>query len=436
MRSSSVAVPMRTSSLPNNQYPTRVNRQSVQVGQTFAVEGAEDYREQIQKSIANQRDQAIRDLRNELNAFREQAKAEVAAQVQQLIEEAQAKALHLVEQAEAQRDQICEDAYNQGEQAGFAKGYDDGTARAEAEAVELLQSARVVLHGAYQAKERILKRFEPDAIGLIQTLCRTILNQAVQDSPEALVTMTSRALEVLNLTGRVKVVVSQSTLKAIREYSSETQEGLDALQRIEWIDDPQLGPTDIYVLSEEGHYILTPEKQLETLCAPLPKALKPAFTEERARLETLEASEPESLLNNLAQGPALDNIQESAQDSDSPYPVTQFLPDIPMANPDNTDDLSPTFDTGAQAEAQAALEAERHLQEEAAKAAAANIQETLSHSPLFEDSLSLPEPEFGLEEDTPSKPIRKDAGNTQAFEFPTFDGMEAINDSSKTELEE
>ena len=417
--------------MPNNQYPTRVNRQSVQVGQTFAVEGAEDYREQIQKSIASQRDQAIRDLRNELNAFREQAKAEVAAQVQQLIEEAQAKALHLVEQAEAQRDQICEDAYNQGEQAGFAKGYDDGTARAEAETVELLQSARVVLHGAYQAKERILKRFEPDAIGLIQTLCRTILQKDLQETPEGLIEMTSRALEVLNLTGRVKVVVSQSTLKAIREYSSETQEALEELQRIEWIDDPQLGPTDIYVLSEEGHYILSPGTQLETLCAPLSKALKPVFSEERARLETLEAAEPESLLNNLAQGPTLDNIQETTQDSDAPsYPASEFLPDIPMFNANNNDDLSPTFDTGASAEAQAALEAERHLQEEAAKAAAANIQETLSHSPLFEDELS-----FSEEDEATSKPIRKDVGYTQAFEFPTFDGMEAINDSSKTEPE-
>jgi hypothetical protein len=77
----------------------------------------------------------------------------------------------------------------------------------------------------------------------------------------------------LHLTGRVRVVISPEALERIRNFSTRTDDTLELLDRMEFIADPSLELTEIFVLSQDGNFSLTPARQIERLVAPLVKHL-------------------------------------------------------------------------------------------------------------------------------------------------------------------
>ncbi len=249
---------------------SKFSKQSIEVGSAFQLSGAHDRQQHIEQTLERLKKVRIKEAEVECQRLLDNARQEA----QDIIQLAHQKAATIVQEGESQVEIVLKQAYEEGENAGFTKGKETGLQQAEVETFHLLTSAQLLLNGAYDAQQKILKGFKIDALELITHVTQKVLQQELAQQPEALLHIIDTAVENLHLSGKIKVLISTETLNILNEYSTETQEALGRLNRFQLEADPLLDGYEIFILAEEGNFVLSPENQAKTLIQPLAKHLE------------------------------------------------------------------------------------------------------------------------------------------------------------------
>jgi flagellar assembly protein FliH len=237
---------------------SRLKGDHIQVGRSFQLNDNKEREEQEAREIILQAEQQARLIIG-------QAKVQAA----RLLDSAKKEAETIVGQSEACREEARQQGYNEGAESG----YEVGLLKAQEETVRLLEGAQSILESAYQAEKQVLKAFQENASTLIRHVAEKILHQALTDDPEALFKMVEGAMESLHLSSKVRVVVGAETLERIQKHSTKTGRALSQMTRFEFVGDSQLDHMEIYILSTEGNFNLTPAVQVEKLLTPLTRSL-------------------------------------------------------------------------------------------------------------------------------------------------------------------
>ncbi len=261
---------------------SKFNKQSIEVGEAFQLTGAHDRQQQIERTLERLKLERIKQAEIECQQMFDNARQE-AHEIMQL---ARQKAETIIKEGETQVETVLKKGYTEGETAGFEKGHKVGLHQAEQETLHLLESAQLLLNGAYTAQEKILIGFKTQAMGLTTYITQKVLQRELSESPETLLTLFDAAIENLNLTGRIKVLVSIDTFKTLTEYNTTTQQALEKLSRYHLEADPLLDTHEIFVLADEGNFVLSPENQGQSLLKSVEKHLElPEVTAEEINNE-------------------------------------------------------------------------------------------------------------------------------------------------------
>lgn len=278
---------------------------NVKVGEALEISGAHDRNEHIERTLERLKKDRLKQAERERQQILTRANEEAA----ELLEAAKQQAETLIQEAEAKREEVLNQGYQEGETAGYQKGYTDGHQQAQEETVLLLESARTMLEGAYEAQHRVLRGFSQNAADLAAYITQKVLHRELHETPEGILNMVEEAVDALNLTGRIKIVLSVDALRFLKDYSRETASALETLNRFELEADPLLDLHEIYVLSEEGNFILTPQKQADELLAPLESHLE--FPE-------IAPEEINEGITDLTPRPSESVVEQAAHDTDAP----------------------------------------------------------------------------------------------------------------------
>jgi flagellar assembly protein FliH len=243
---------------------SRFHGETVQIGQAFQVASHSQTLHEAERKLEAQRQAVLRQAEAEAQQITQKARQEAA----QVLQAAKAKAEALVSDASAQEESIRQEAYNQGNQAGYDAGYQDGLEQARSETLNMLESAQRILDTAYQAEQTVLTEFKPNAARLISHLTQKILKQALVDDPTLLFPMLEAAIDSLHVSGNVRAVVSETLLEHLRTLP-ECGDALSRLTRLTLVSDPQLEVDQVFLVSHDGHFDLGLGSQLTQLMTML-----------------------------------------------------------------------------------------------------------------------------------------------------------------------
>lgn len=265
---------------------THIQGETVAVGNTYHLDSEAQFKRDLEQSLAEIVKKRLQEAEDEAIGLVQIAERTAENNARQIADEilakANAQAKEMVETAQSQVDSIKETAHEDGFKMGFQEGYADATAQVEQESVGLLRSAQMLSENAYQAERLVLKNYEKNAVALIGHLARKVLRRELADSPETLLNLVQQAVESLYLSGKIKVVVNPQVLQELRAFSAVTEAAVEQMSRFEFIVDPLLDVTQIFIVSEEGAFDLSPDNQVAQLLAPLEAAIslpRPEHTE-------------------------------------------------------------------------------------------------------------------------------------------------------------
>lgn len=268
-RHESVAEPLTSAS--------HIQGESIAVGNPYHLESDAQFKRDLEQSLAEIVKKRLQEAEDEAIGLVQVAERTAEINAKQIADEiltkANAQAREMVETAQSQVEAIKEAAHEEGFKMGFQEGYADATAQVEQEVVGLLQSAHLVSENAYQAEKLILKNYEKNAVALIGHLARKVLHRELSDDPETLLNLFQQAVESLYLSGKIKVVLNPQVLQELRAFSAVTESAVSRMSRFEFIVDPLLSVTQIFIVSEEGSFDLSVEKQVSQLMTPLATAV-------------------------------------------------------------------------------------------------------------------------------------------------------------------
>lgn len=256
---------------------SHIQGESVSVGHPYHLESDAQFKRDLEQSLAEIVKKRLQEAEDEAIGLVQVAERTAEINAKQIADEiltkANAQAREMVETAQSQVEAIKEAAHEEGFKMGFQEGYADASAQVEQEVVDLLQSAHLVSENAYQAEKLILKNYEKNAVALIGHMARKILHRELSDDPEILLNLVQQAVESLYLSGKIKVVLNPQVLQELRAFSAVTESAVSHMSRFEFIVDPLLSATQIFIVSEEGSFDLSLEKQVSQLMAPLANAV-------------------------------------------------------------------------------------------------------------------------------------------------------------------
>jgi len=247
----------------------KFKQESLAVGGTFEIQASNDRLNYIERTLERLKNERLKQAEVECTALLNQARQEAMA----IQEAAQQQATAIVADGEARRDEILQQGYNEGEQLGFEKGYSDAQAQIADQCLQLLDHAKTILNAAFQAQDKMLRRFTPTMAALVLYVVRQILHDALT-TPEKINSLLTHAITQLGLKGRLKIVAHQSVIQTLLDFKPETHDALNSLPHVTFESDPSLHTHDIYVFSEDAHYQVSPQTQamqyLEAITAALP----------------------------------------------------------------------------------------------------------------------------------------------------------------------
>jgi flagellar assembly protein FliH len=191
--------------------------------------------------------------------------ADSRKQCDKLLSKTQKTAERMMEDATQRVDEIKEQAYEEGFKSGFSEGYDEATRQVAEETLATVKAANLLLENAYKAQHYALSKFKPNAMALLTEIVTTLLNQSVADNPALILDMVERAMNSLYLTGKVKVVLNPSVIQLLRQLHPLVEDGVNRMNRFEFIADTRLAPEEIFIIGTDGCFNLTPGSQVNML---------------------------------------------------------------------------------------------------------------------------------------------------------------------------
>lgn len=319
---------------------------NVQVGETFSIKGDAERRQEIEETLERMVENRLVEAEAEAAAMINLAKQEAEATRKQVVSEATARANDLMAQAQSEYEAIRQQAYDEGVEKGYIQGYADATGQVQTETIRLLEGMNAIAEKAIEAKALVIDNVQDDTVALVHYLCKKILHDKIADDPEAYIHLVEEAVKNLKLTGKIQVVVGQETLENIYAFTHETGNSLEAMNRFEWIADPRLEHTELYLLTENRRFSVGVDEQLKQFSAPLSDK---ALVEESPEVD----AEPLALNDLWENKKQFLNDQQAGSDQfDSQYDETG-LNETTLNNPEP---ISPTEVSMPQEQSEAMME--------------------------------------------------------------------------------
>jgi len=305
----------------------------VAIGEPIRLEGNTEFRRDVESSLEIIAQERLREVEAQAKSLLVRAKEESA----KILEQANTQAKAVLDQAHSEVGSIRDSAHEEGFKTGYSEGYTDATTQVTDETRQMLEGAQTLVDGAYLAEQRVMKHFESHALELIRHIVRQILGRELSDSPETVMRMIERAIASLYVSGKVQVVVSAQVIHELRAYATATEQALNTMSRFEFIADPVLERNQIYIISQEGCFDLSPDTQL----AHLLTAIEPHLTLPHDLPPDLPASQvalagEASSASVATEGSGL----EQQETTDEPLPISldsEILDSTELAIPSSTD---------------------------------------------------------------------------------------------------
>jgi flagellar biosynthesis/type III secretory pathway protein FliH len=222
-------------------------------------------------TVTGRSHQMITAAEQEARRLLEQALANAEAETARLYQEARdtvAKAREqaqaIVEEGEQTLEALKQQAYEEGVQAGIEQGLLAGRQQATELTLPYLQAFRALLEESFELKHTSLKHFRAEAMGIVLFTLEQLVNVQLEADAYPLVEyLVEQAIASLHLSQKIRVVVHPRLMEQLLDHDGAITEEVSLLQRIQFETDPLLLPSQVYILSAEGRYDISPLKQIE-----------------------------------------------------------------------------------------------------------------------------------------------------------------------------
>lgn len=185
---------------------------------------------------------------------------------------AKSEAFRVVKEANEQAERIVSDANAQCEKlkqetADEAKklGYEEGYASAVRECEGLKRDAEKIHNAAVEARDKMFKNIEPDAIDLIIRIVRKLLNDIAELNPQVIQNLIVQGLTDVTVTGNIIIHVSKQDYDHVIENKEIILSRLESGANVEIVRDPALNKSDCIIETPFGNIDCSLEQQFESL---------------------------------------------------------------------------------------------------------------------------------------------------------------------------
>ena len=192
-------------------------------------------------------DQEILSKQNRLEILR----LETEAKCREMLKESEKKSAEIIEQSKLQAQEIIETAKNhaqeesdtiknQAHQEGYAKGYDEGNAKAIEDLEDKFKAIDLFAKSNFDIKENIIKSAELDIIKLVVEIAEKVCVKSVEMSDEVLTEMTKQAIKLLKGRENITIMVNPELAERIYSISDRLREEIPQLESIKIIEDKNI----------------------------------------------------------------------------------------------------------------------------------------------------------------------------------------------------
>lgn len=365
------------------QHKKSIQRHHVLSSDAVQLTGGLDREAQIRNTLERLKQEKMMQAERESLALMD----ETRQQAQQIIQQAQEQAEQIVAEGQVQKKDAYDEGFIEGKTQGYKDGYRDGRDAADQDSRTLMISANTLLLRAYDAQVEVLNGFNRSAICIMRAILRRILTDAFNDfTDEQWLTWLSETIDQLNVYGKFKLVISDTSMQQFKKVSPQLGEALGGLERFHLLVDPKLDASEMFILGDEANADISPKNQAEQLMKAITEhidlnrmvpedinppeeieefnqLLQPYFDpsardnvdtlEEESELSSEDLSEEASDLTDMQDPMALPNIEDETLGAppltiptDEPLVEQDAVPIRPLDTQDRIDTSDPTIPEG------------------------------------------------------------------------------------------
>jgi flagellar assembly protein FliH len=183
------------------------------------------------------------------------------AGLNQFLERAREQGAAMVSVAREQAESLAQAAREQ----GFAAGYSEGVARAEAAVLDRLATAEQIVAQVHEAREEALASCERDLVELAFQIAEKVVRQRVAADPDTTLGVLEHALRKAFVRDGLTVLCNPADLERLSGASEILQTRVGSLTGLSLIGDRRISQGGVVVRTDAGDIDATIESQLERL---------------------------------------------------------------------------------------------------------------------------------------------------------------------------
>ncbi|HEX2949674.1 MAG TPA: FliH/SctL family protein [Armatimonadota bacterium] len=184
-------------------------------------------------------------------------------------------------QAQTEADQILSHAHEQAEvlrqqayQEGYAKGENEGRAKAESAYNDKIAELTAVIDGVNTERDEAFSRVEADLVRLSTTIAEKLITQQLTIQPDIIVNMVRTHMKYIREREVVRVRVNPEDLPILMEAKPSLLADVDGVRDIQLYDDRRIGRGSMVIEAESGSLDARLPSQIEIVTKALDEALE------------------------------------------------------------------------------------------------------------------------------------------------------------------
>jgi len=186
---------------------------------------------------------------------------------------AAAEAEALLSSAREEAAKVMQDAYDQ----GFAEGEAAGLAKAKGEYQERIAKLGSLLSALDGQRADVLRQHEEHLLELIKTMVDRLVNHEVSVNPLVIKACLQKAMDYVVENSTVQVHLHADDFNRIKKISLDDPSLLAGKNRVQLVEDPQIGVGGCFLKTDFGEIDATLEQSRARLFAVVEKAFSAAL---------------------------------------------------------------------------------------------------------------------------------------------------------------
>ena len=159
----------------NNKFTnSRIRGANVQIGGEYLLP--------IEQTRVTQQQAKVQAIIAQTEQRKKDLMAAAEKQSQEMLDAAEVRVTHIIEEGRKKAEEEYEAIKQEGYDAGFAQGMQDGLAKFESDAAEALKSLEVLASSSFEIKHDIVKSAEKDIVELINAIALKVCGKPIDDN--------------------------------------------------------------------------------------------------------------------------------------------------------------------------------------------------------------------------------------------------------------